>query len=138
MRALLTYPPSPHQENTDVCPIPFPKGTLRRQKGSLWPPCSVGTWLKGVTEAECAHSERNRLGESEISQLFPLPEPAAGQSCFSVKKSRDGYGDLLRARNFLPSQMSCSRQQWWQRVPGRAQGPCGGAVSRCRVLAPCA
>lgn len=69
--------------------------------------------------------------------FFLLSEQAAGQSCFSMKKTQqngDGYGALLRAQNFLPSQMSCSRRQWWQRMPGPAQGPLWGRG----VPVPCA
>lgn len=47
-----------------------------------------------------------------------------------MKKASSGYGALLRARNFLPSQMSSSRQQWWQRRPGPARVHCGDAVSQ--------
>lgn len=47
---------------------------------------------------------------SEKCPPFPSARASSWSELLFHDKSADGYGDLLRALNFLPSQMSCSSQ----------------------------
>lgn len=67
-----------------MCPIPLPEEDFLEAERQPVATLQLKGSNLGVTQVEYARSKRNGVGESETSCLFPLPEQAAGRSCFSV------------------------------------------------------